>query len=258
MAQVQGAGDKVLQRSRWRALTIGPGVLNGIFRQLGMKLMKLVERDWTMKQTASYPLRLPLSLKNAVAEVSREEGTSINQFVVVALAEKLAAIRTERFFAERRAGANADAARRILFREGGQPPDPEDRLPLASKSRTDAARSVVTRVKGHSVMKDARESAERTREIVRQLPKGFVVTYGDISNRIYGNRSGGQAVAAAVEAGAREDPREFPWWRVVNADLKPTSARSEARRHLEEEKIRILQNGTVDPRHYDPVRAGIA
>ncbi|MDE0697409.1 MAG: hypothetical protein OXH76_16425 [Boseongicola sp.] len=68
-------------------------------------------------------------LKNAVAEVSREEGTGINQFVIVAIAERLAALRTERFFAERRALADADAVQRILFRDGGQPPDPEDRLP---------------------------------------------------------------------------------------------------------------------------------
>ena len=45
------------------------------------------------------------------------------------IAEKLAALRTERFFAERRALADVDAAQRILFRDGGQPPDPEDRLP---------------------------------------------------------------------------------------------------------------------------------
>ena len=56
-----------------------------------------------MKQSVSCPLRLPVSLKNAVAEVRREEGTSINQFVVVALAEKPAAIRTERFLAARHA-----------------------------------------------------------------------------------------------------------------------------------------------------------
>ncbi len=83
------------------------------------------------KQTAAYPLRLPASLKRAVAEVSREDGTSINQFVVVAVAEKLSAMRTERFFAERRAGADVEAARRILFRDGGQPPAPEDRMPQA-------------------------------------------------------------------------------------------------------------------------------
>ena len=74
------------------------------------------------KQTATFPLRLPASLKNAVAEASREDGTSINQFVTVAVAEKLSAMKTARFFAERRAGADVRAARRILFRTGGQLP----------------------------------------------------------------------------------------------------------------------------------------
>ncbi len=101
-----------------------------------------------MKQTASYPLRLPVSLKNAVANLCRDEGTSINHFVVIALAEKLAAIRTERFFAERRAGADADAAQRILIREGGQPPGPEDRSPMASESGMDAACPAVKGGKG--------------------------------------------------------------------------------------------------------------
>ena len=91
-----------------------------------------------MNLTASFPLKLPVSLKNAVAEVCREEGISINQFVVVALSEKLATIRTDRFFAERRASADVDAAQRILLREGGQPPDPEDRLPLDTETGTDA------------------------------------------------------------------------------------------------------------------------
>lgn len=86
------------------------------------------------KQASSYPLRMPVPLKKAVAEVSREVGTSINQFVIVAIAEKLAALRAERFFAERRALADVDAARRILFRDGGQPPDPEDRLPQVGES----------------------------------------------------------------------------------------------------------------------------
>ena len=96
--------------------------------------LAIIERKLTMKQTSSYPLRMPMSLKNAVAEVSREEGTSINQFVIVAIAEKLAALRTERFFAERRGLADVDAAQRILFRDGGRPPDPEDRLPRVGES----------------------------------------------------------------------------------------------------------------------------
>lgn len=81
------------------------------------------------KQIATYPLRLPASLKAAVAEASRRDGTSINQFVTTAVAEKLSAMRTAEFFAERRADADPVSARRILFRDGGKPPEPEDRLP---------------------------------------------------------------------------------------------------------------------------------
>ena len=80
------------------------------------------------KQTTTYPLRLPSSLKAAVREVSRKDGTSINQFVTTAVAEKLSAMRTAEFFAERGAEADIEAARRILRRQGGQAPEPEDRL----------------------------------------------------------------------------------------------------------------------------------
>ncbi len=80
------------------------------------------------KQTTTYPLRLPSSLKAAVREVSRKDGTSINQFVTTAVAEKLSAMRTADFFAERGAQADIEAARRILRRQGGQAPEPEDRL----------------------------------------------------------------------------------------------------------------------------------
>ena len=83
----------------------------------------------TKKQLATYPLRLPASLKVAVAEVARRDGTSINQFVTTAVAEKLSAMRTAEFFAERRTSADIEEARRILFRDVGKPPEPEDRLP---------------------------------------------------------------------------------------------------------------------------------
>ena len=80
------------------------------------------------KQISTYPLRLPSSLKAAVREVSRKDGTSINQFVTTAVAEKLSAMRTAEFFAERGAEADIDAARGLLRRRGGQPPDSADRL----------------------------------------------------------------------------------------------------------------------------------
>ena len=81
------------------------------------------------KQTVTYPLRLPTSLKMAVREIARKDGTSINQFVNTAVAEKVSAMRTAEFFAERRAEGDMELARRLLRRSGGQPPDDGDRLP---------------------------------------------------------------------------------------------------------------------------------
>ena len=80
------------------------------------------------KKVRVYPLGLPASLKAAVAEISREEGTSINQFVAMAVAEKISAMKTAEFFTARGAEADIEAARRLLRRDGGQPPMPDDRL----------------------------------------------------------------------------------------------------------------------------------
>ena len=80
------------------------------------------------KKVSVYPLRLPASLKAAVAEISREEGTSINQFVAMAVAEKISAMKTAEFFTARGAEADIEAARRLLRRDGGQPPMPDDLL----------------------------------------------------------------------------------------------------------------------------------
>ena len=77
-------------------------------------------------RVSTFPLRLPVSMKTALEEISRRDGTSLNQFLVVAAAEKIAAMETERFFAERRERADRDEFLRILNREGGQPPRPED------------------------------------------------------------------------------------------------------------------------------------
>ena len=82
-----------------------------------------------MKRKSTYPLRLPASLKAAVAEISREEGTSINQFVALAVAEKVSAMKTADFFAARRDEADLASALRILRRTGGQPPEAHDALP---------------------------------------------------------------------------------------------------------------------------------
>jgi len=48
--------------------------------------------------TSNYALRLPASLKRELEKVAREEGTSLNQLIVMAVAEKLSALRTADFF----------------------------------------------------------------------------------------------------------------------------------------------------------------
>ncbi|MBX3599463.1 MAG: toxin-antitoxin system HicB family antitoxin [Rubrivivax sp.] len=75
-----------------------------------------------MSETSTYPLRLPKSVKAAAEKLAREEGISMNQFVATAVAEKLAAMQTASFFADRRRRADLDVLRRMLRREGGEPP----------------------------------------------------------------------------------------------------------------------------------------
>lgn len=82
-----------------------------------------------MSETKTYPLRLPRSLKDEVERISEEEGTSINQFVAMAVAEKVSALRTARFFEERKARADFKAFDRIMKRRGGKPPRTGDEMP---------------------------------------------------------------------------------------------------------------------------------
>jgi len=49
-------------------------------------------------RVSTFPLRLPVSLKAALEKISERDGTSLNQFLVIAAAEKIAAMETEQFF----------------------------------------------------------------------------------------------------------------------------------------------------------------
>ena len=82
-----------------------------------------------MKRTSTYPLRLPHSLKQAVERLSKEDGTSINQFVATAVAEKVSALETARFFADRRQRADFKAFDKIMQRRRGERPRAGDALP---------------------------------------------------------------------------------------------------------------------------------
>jgi hypothetical protein len=60
---------------------------------------------------------------------AKADGTSFNQFVATAVAEKLAAMNTAAFFPERRERADFAAFDRIMKRKGGERPMPEDVIP---------------------------------------------------------------------------------------------------------------------------------
>ena len=79
-----------------------------------------------MSDLSTYPLRLPRSIRAGVERLSKKEGVSINQFVSIAVAEKLAMIEAESYFAERQARANLEAFDRLMNRTTGEPPQAGD------------------------------------------------------------------------------------------------------------------------------------
>lgn len=81
-----------------------------------------------MGATCNYTLRLPASLKQSVEQVARDDGTSLNQFIVTAIAEKLAAIKTAEYFLERAKHGDLDAALAMLNRKGGVRPQEGDEI----------------------------------------------------------------------------------------------------------------------------------
>ncbi len=82
-----------------------------------------------MGTQSNYALRLPISLKAGAEQVAREDGSTLNQFIVSAVAEKLAALKTASYFAERAARGNLDEALALLNRNGGQVPVAGDEMP---------------------------------------------------------------------------------------------------------------------------------
>lgn len=77
---------------------------------------------------ANYALRLQPSLKTAAERLASAEGTSLNQFINVAVAEKLSALETERFFQDRAAKGDRGAFVRFLDDAGDAVPVEGDEL----------------------------------------------------------------------------------------------------------------------------------
>ena len=73
-------------------------------------------------------LRLPDSIHRHIKEIANQEGVSINQFILTAVTEKVSAIMTEEYLAERANRADREAFRAILDNVPDREPLPGDEL----------------------------------------------------------------------------------------------------------------------------------
>lgn len=69
-----------------------------------------------MARTIRTTIRLPNSLKKAVEDFAAKDGLSVNQYIALAVAEKIGARGAAEFFAER--GKNGEPASAIALLEG--------------------------------------------------------------------------------------------------------------------------------------------
>jgi hypothetical protein len=85
---------------------------------------------------SNFALRLQPSLLDEARKLAESEGVALNQLINVAVAEKVSALRTESYIAERAARANVSKALGILKRAGvGKPPMKSDELPEPRRRR---------------------------------------------------------------------------------------------------------------------------
>ncbi|MBV8063722.1 MAG: hypothetical protein JOY51_09005 [Nevskia sp.] len=80
---------------------------------------------------SNYALRLPDSLLKAAKRLAESENTSMNQLFATAIAEKVSALETARYFEERAAAASPSAYRKVMKKVLSKKPMPGDELPPA-------------------------------------------------------------------------------------------------------------------------------
>lgn len=78
---------------------------------------------------ATYPLKLPASVKQAAERLARRDGVSLNQWIAAAVAEKVGVMQTaEAFFAERGQSGSAEDLLAILAKVRDVEPAEQDRI----------------------------------------------------------------------------------------------------------------------------------
>ena len=76
---------------------------------------------------ATYPLKLPHSIKRAAQRLAKEDGVSLNQWIAAAVAEKVGVVETAAEFFRQRAGkATGVRLMKFLRRAPDVEPEPQD------------------------------------------------------------------------------------------------------------------------------------
>jgi hypothetical protein len=81
---------------------------------------------------SNYALRIPNSLFDYAKRCAEEESVSMNQFFVMAIAEKVSALKTAEYFRERAGRANPAHAESVLRKVKARPPAKGDELPAVA------------------------------------------------------------------------------------------------------------------------------
>ena len=84
---------------------------------------------------SNYALRLAESLKRAAKRIAASDDTTMNQFFVVAIAEKISAMETAQFFEKRAASASTPAAQATWDKVGHKATIAGDNWTKAAKKR---------------------------------------------------------------------------------------------------------------------------
>jgi hypothetical protein len=78
---------------------------------------------------ATYPLKLPLSIKRAAERLAKEDGVSLNQWIAAAVAQKVGVVETAaEFFTTKKRKATGKGLLRFLRGAPKRPPDQGDEI----------------------------------------------------------------------------------------------------------------------------------
>jgi hypothetical protein len=78
---------------------------------------------------ATYPLKLPLSIKKAAQRLAKEDGVSLNQWIAAAVAEKVGVVETAaEFFAKWAGNATGGGLMKFLRNAPNVSPELHDKI----------------------------------------------------------------------------------------------------------------------------------